>query len=431
MRARVPLYGAHMRTSFRTGVVVMMLVGCSGKPPSAQDSRDASMETDATDAPNRDARPDAPRANCVAKTGTAIATRVVASGFFAPVLVTAPTGDARLFVVEQAGTVVVVKDRQKRSPAFLDLSEKVRFGGEQGLLGLAFHPQFATNRKFYVNYTRRSDGATVIAEFQARGDQVDNTTPERTILVVAQPYDNHNAGAIEFGPDGYLYVPLGDGGDGGDPGNRAQNPRDLLGKVLRLDVNATSPGKPYRIPADNPYAASADGPNDPRPEIWQLGLRNPFRFAFDEANGDLYIADVGQDLWEELNAGPNTAGRNYGWRQREGRHCFNPGAGCQTEGMSDPVVEHHHNTGWKSIIAGVVYRGACYPDLVGTFVYTDYYISELWGFQLVAGTARNDHRLLARDDLGGITSIHTDGFGEMFATRATPNAGELLELYIP
>ena len=375
---------------------------------------------------------DAPRSACVAKAGTTITTVKIVDGLEAPVLVTAPLGDPRLFVVEQTGTIRIVKNGALLATPFIDLSTVIKFGGEQGLLGMAFHPNFASNHKFYVNYTQLSDGATIVAEYQTTpgGDIANAAVAERRLITIAQPFANHNAGAIEFGRDGMLYIALGDGGSGGDPGQRAQNDAEWLGKMLRIDVNTTTSGKAYGIPSDNPFANSADGPMDPRPENWHKGLRNPFRFNFDEANGDIYIADVGQNLIEELDASTNAPGINWGWNDREGNQCFRPASGCATAGRTDPVTQHTHTAGWKSIIAGHVYRGTCFPDLKGQYFYTDYYLDEIWSFNLVAGAAQNDRQVLKSPDLGSVTSIHQDGFGEMFLTRARQSGGEVWAIVV-
>jgi glucose/arabinose dehydrogenase len=381
-----------------------------------------------------DARPDAPPAACTAKPGSTIATELVVDNLQGAVLVTAPVGDTRLFVVEQPGTIQIVKGNAVNATPFLDVSSLLVIGGinsEQGLLGMAFHPDFASNGKFYVHYSKDGTGATVIAEYKALGGtDVADPASAKIILEVPQPFSNHNGGAIEFGRDGFLYIALGDGGDGGDPGNRAQNDAVLLGKMLRIDVNTTTGNKKYGIPADNPFAASADGPADPRPEIWHKGLRNPFRFSFDSSNGDIYIADVGQGLYEELDAGPNSPGTNWGWKPREGKHCFSPMTGCATAGLTDPVTEHTHDAGWRSIIGGHVYRGTCFPDLVGQFFYTDYFINQIWSFTLSAGAATGDKSVVQSNDLTNITSIHADGFGEMYLTRASANGSSLRRIVV-
>ena len=256
-----------------------------------------------------------------------VALTPVASGLSSPLLVThAGDGSNRLFVVEQTGKVRIVKGADLLTADFIDISRAVSRGGEQGLLGLAFHPSFETNRKLYLSYTDLN-GTSVIREYTtlaSNPDRVDGSSG-RTLLRVKQPYDNHNGGHIAFGPDGYLYVGFGDGGSGGDPGNRAQNRNTLLGKLLRIDVNKRSGTLPYAIPSTNPYVGRTG-----LDQIWAFGLRNPWRFSFDRTTGDLWIGDVGQGAWEEVNrslaVSKRNAGRaaNYGWRVMEGAHCYNP-----------------------------------------------------------------------------------------------------------
>jgi glucose/arabinose dehydrogenase len=369
-----------------------------------------------------DARPvpDGAVAACTPQSGTSITTELVTGGLDTPLLVTAPAGDPRLFVIQQDGAIRIIKDGALLPTPFLDLSGPlgpVLVGSERGLLGLAFHPQFAQNDRFYVHYSGKPNGRTVIAEYQATpGTDSADPTSAREVFTAAQPFSNHNGGMIEFGGDGMLYIALGDGGSGGDPQDRAQDDTSPLGKLLRIDVDGRTGTKPYGIPADNPHATSADGPTDPRPEIWHKGLRNPFRFGFDRATGDIYIGDVGQNAWEEVNAGANLPGINWGWDDREGAHCYEPGSGCLTAGRVDPVAEHSHGEGWISVMGGEVYRGTCFPDLVGTYFYGDYGVGQLWAFRLQGGVAVGDSQRTA--SLGNITSIHSDGLGELYVTLA-------------
>ena len=304
---------------------------------------------------------------------------VIADGLRHPVYVThAGDGSGRLFVVEQAGRIRIVqpvaspRGEQGRlmGAPFLDITERVRYGGEQGLLGLAFHPSYKTNGRFVVNYVRRSDGSTVIAEFRASSDPDRSQSTETQLLVVAQPYPNHKGGMVEFGPDGFLYVGLGDGGSAGDPENRGQNTMELLGKLLRIDVDH---GKPYAIPNDNPFAGGGG-----RPEIFAYGLRNPWRFSFDRQTGELWAADVGQNAWEEIDVVKR--GGNYGWRVMEGTHCFLPRDGCVRDGLIPPVAEYGHDKGRCSITGGYVYRGSRLPALRGAYLYGDFCSGEIFAF---------------------------------------------------
>lgn len=332
----------------------------------------------------------------------------VGSGFASPVLVT-NAGDAsdRLFVVEQPGYVRNLASGPSGTP-FLDIQARVVFGGERGLLGLAFHPSFETNHKFYVNYTRAGDGATVVDEYRVTTNpSVVSTSTRRQILAIAQPYTNHNGGGLAFGPDGYLYVGMGDGGSGGDPEERAQNINSLLGKMLRIDVNGTSSGKQYRIPPSNPYVGRIG-----LDEIWSIGLRNPWRWSFDRLTGDLWIADVGQGSWEEANrstaASGGGRGLNYGWDVLEGRHCFEPSTGCSTVGKTMPLVEYAHAVTGEdncSITGGHVYRGPRYPRLRGGYFYADYCSGRIWAVGSAAGEPASGTQLLD-------TSINIVSFGE-------------------
>jgi glucose/arabinose dehydrogenase len=287
---------------------------------------------------------------------------------------------------------------------FLDITKQVLSGGERGLLGLAFHPDYRRNGRFFVNYTRKPDGATVLAEYQKGVTATSASQEERILLVVPQPYPNHNGGMVAFGPDGYLYVGLGDGGSKGDPDNRAQNPEDLLGKILRIDVDR---GSPYSIPMDNPFAKEGG-----RPEIYAIGLRNPWRFSFDIKTGNLWVADVGQYKWEEIDV--VTRGRNYGWRVMEGTHCFHPSAECQTTGLSLPLYEYSHEKGRCSIIGGYIYRGQAISSLMGTYVYGDFCSGEIFALQNPSrGQTLNEARMILKTSYQ-ISSFGQDTAGEIY-----------------
>jgi glucose/arabinose dehydrogenase len=281
-----------------------------------------------------------------------------------------PDRTGRFFVVEQAGLIRVIENDILLSTPFLDLSGRVESGGEKGLLGLAFHPEFAQNRRFFVNYTRRSAGQlqTVIAEYLASLNDPNLAEPDETILLtVDQPFDNHNGGQLAFGPDGFLYIALGDGGSGGDPQGNGQNKDTLLGALLRIDVDSPPP----HIPADNPFV-NPEGAD----EIWAYGLRNPWRFSFDTMTNDLFLADVGQDRFEEVNL--IERGGNYGWNIMEASSCFSPSTGCDTAGLILPIAEYGRDEG-ASVTGGYVYRGALIPDLRGTYVFGDFISGRIWG----------------------------------------------------
>ncbi len=331
----------------------------------------------------------------------------VATGLSFPVDLAAPPGDTgRIFVVEKTGTIRIVRNGSVVSAPFLDVSGQVSRGQEQGLLGLAFDPDYAANGRFVVNFTD-GNGTTRIVAFRVSSDP-DRADPASadTLLTVAQPYSNHNGGGLQFGPDGYLYIGLGDGGSAGDPADNGQNRTVLLGKLLRLDVNG---GPPYAIPADNPFADSTGL----RAEIWNYGLRNPWRFSFDRSTGDLYIADVGQDAREEVDfaAAGTGGGANYGWSIMEGTTCF--GGTCNQAGLTLPVLDYGHDEGC-SVTGGYVYRGSAAPDLVGRYFYADYCSGWVRSFTMAGGQATDRRAWPELTPGGAITSFGEDAAGEMY-----------------
>ncbi len=338
-----------------------------------------------------------------------VATPVV-SGLSSPVWLTAPPGDPRLFVVEQRGTIRIVKGDALLPEPFLDLRSAVASGGERGLLSLAFHPDYAANGRFYVDYTD-PQGDTRVVAYRASASDPDRADPASgdTILAVDQPYSNHNGGLVTFGPDGMLYVGLGDGGSGGDPRGNGQNRGTLLGAILRLDVDAATP---YRVPPDNPFLDYAGL----RGEIWAWGLRNPWRFAFDPTSGLLYIADVGQSDWEEIDAEPaRSGGLNYGWNVMEGRHCYGSST-CDEQGLVQPILEYGHDEGC-SITGGFVYRGGAMPDLQGAYFYSDYCSGWLRSLRY-DGTAIGEERSWDVGSLGQVLSFGEDAAGELYVLSA-------------
>jgi glucose/arabinose dehydrogenase len=297
----------------------------------------------------------------------------VVSGLTNPVYVTdAGDGSGRLFVVEQSGIIRIIQNGVLLSTPFLDIRERVESGGEKGLLSVAFHPNYKSNGRFFVDYTTRQSKQlkTIIAEFQvsAADPNLADLTSERVLLQIDQPFDNHNGGLVLFGPDGYLYIGMGDGGSGGDPFGNGQNLNAFLGKLLRIDVDGA---RPYAIPPDNPFA----GVSGTRPEIWAYGLRNPWRFSFDRCTGRLFVADVGQDRYEEVDV--IEKGGNYGWNIMEGAHCFKPTFGCDMTGLKLPIIEYDHSLGC-AITGGYVYRGTRYPDLIGRYFFGDYCSGRIW-----------------------------------------------------
>jgi len=343
-------------------------------------------------------------------TATGLRLVEVASGFSQPIYVTSPPNDPRLFVVEQTGKIRIASAGGVVLPTpFIDLSSKITAGGERGLLSMAFHPNYAQNGWFYVDYTD-THGDTRVERYQASpGANVADPASGQLVLTVAQPYANHNGGLVMFGPDGYLYVALGDGGSGGDPQGNGQNTAALLGKILRIDVNGAAP---YTIPPTNPFV----GQTGKRPEIWISGVRNPWRLSFDREAGLLYLADVGQNQWEEVNVTPaGTGGLNFGWKLMEGAHCYNA-ASCSQQGLTLPVLEYSHADGC-SITGGYVYRGGQLPALRGHYFYSDYCEGWIRSFRW-DGSQAVDRKEWDVGSIGNVTSFGEDAAHELYVTSA-------------
>jgi glucose/arabinose dehydrogenase len=343
--------------------------------------------------------------------------RGIAGGFSAPLLVThAGDGTGRLFVVEQIGRIRVLTDGRVQAEPFLDIASLVTAGGEQGLLGLAFHPEFESNGRFFVNYTDGS-GDTVVAEYRAPGG-ADRADPgsARVVLRIDQPYSNHNGGDVVFGPDGFLYIGMGDGGSGGDPHGNGQRLDTLLGKMLRIDVDR---GRPYGIPEDNPFV----GRPGARREIWANGLRNPWRFSFDRETGDLWLGDVGQGDLEEIDrarAG-GSGGQNYGWNVMEGTECFSPPDGCDGEGLVRPVAVYPTGLGC-AVVGGYVYRGSRFPALRGGYFFADFCAGVVFALDPAGDVSQEPVILLQTDH--AISSFGEDEAGELYVTDLS--GGEVL-----
>lgn len=337
---------------------------------------------------------------------TTIRLEKIGEDFHSPVYITSPPGDSRLFVVEQAGRIRVMKNSRTLPMPFLDIASSVSSGGERGMLSMAFHPDYRTNGWFFVNYTDRN-GDTHIERFKVSSNpDVADARSARPILKVDQPYANHNGGLVMFGPDGMLYIGMGDGGSGGDPHGNGQNPRALLGKMLRINV---SRAEPYTVPVGNPYANGVGG----APEVWAIGMRNPWRFAFDRQTGLLYIGDVGQDRSEEIDVAPaNKAGINYGWNVMEGLRCYRT-PGCSHGRLEPPAVAYDHGGGVCSVIGGHVYRGRRVPQIVGTYFYSDYCTGWLRSFRYENGSAV-EQRSWKMEDIGNVVSFGEDSAGELY-----------------
>ena len=340
---------------------------------------------------------------------TAVGLELVAEGLTSPLFAGhAGDGSGRLFVLEQAGRVRVVRDGRLLPEPFLDISGRISSGGERGLLGIAFAPSFAADGRFFLDYTDR-DGNTVVSEFRAPdpGSDRADAGSERVLLRIDQPFANHNGGALVIGPDGLLWIATGDGGSGGDPLDNGQSLDTLLGKLLRIDPRPAG-GAPYGIPADNPFIGRAGA----RAEIWAYGLRNPWRFSFDRTTGDLWIGDVGQNTIEEVDRWPSgsPAGPNFGWRLMEASACFDPAEGCSRDGLVLPVAEYRHGPGC-SITGGYVYRGTAVAGLAGTYLYADFCSGTIWGLE--AAAARPTPRVLLESGLS-VASFGEDEAGELY-----------------
>jgi glucose/arabinose dehydrogenase len=300
----------------------------------------------------------------------------VVTGLSSPVDIThAGDGSGRLFIILQGGRIVIFDGVQILSPPFLDITSLVSSGGERGLLGAAFHPNYVGNGFFYVSYTDTA-GDSVIARYSVSLDpnRADPTSGV-ILLTIPQPFSNHNGGQLHFGPDGYLYIGIGDGGSGGDPQNNGQDLGTLLGKILRIDVDS---GFPFTVPPDNPFVGVVGA----REEIWSFGLRNPWRFSFDRLTGDMFIGDVGQNSWEEVDFQPanSAGGENYGWRLMEGNSCFNPAINCNNGTLTLPILVYDHSVGC-SVTGGYLYRGSKNPNLNGLYLYGDFCSGLIWGAQ--------------------------------------------------
>jgi glucose/arabinose dehydrogenase len=390
--------------------------------------------------------------NDPARAQTSLNGRVYASGLSAPVgFVQDPTNNAVQFVVEQAGRIRVIQSGAVQPADFLDLRGDITSGGERGLLGMAMAPDYATSGRFYVNFTNPS-GHTVIARFRRatstppvadRASRFDLRWPSG-LRYIAQPYSNHNAGDLAFGPDGYLYVGMGDGGSGNDPENRAQNPAELLGKMLRIDVNVPdSDPNGYVVPPTNPFVSG--GPAGVLREIWSFGLRNPWRYSFDlpsrGGTGALIIADVGQGAWEEVDYEPaGRGGRNYGWRFREGAHnnVTSPPPVYNASNLVDPIHEYGRTAG-RSISGGYVYRGAAVPSYRGRYFFADYVTGRVWSIGLTihpstgeaTASAPTDHttELGGAGVLGNISAFGVDSSGELYVVSHTN--GSIVQITTP
>lgn len=377
--------------------VLAFTVGCQREPAEPQVVGETTPPTEATATPT-----------VTALEQLAIGVEPLVTDLDQPLHVTgAGDGSGRLFVVEKGGRIWVLRDGERTRAAFLDIADKVSGASEQGLLSIAFPPDFEESAVCYINYTDR-DGASVISRLSVEGDAADPDS-EQMLLRLPQPFSNHNGGGMLFGPDGYLWVGFGDGGSGGDPRGNGQNLGTMLGAMLRLDVSDARADS-YEIPEDNPFR----GRDGALPEIWAYGLRNPWRFSFDRLTGDLWIADVGQTAWEEINfqTAGSPGGENYGWNVYEGAHTYPGGeAVSAAEGFVMPVVEYDRSAG-KSVTGGYVYRGTGQPKLWGTYLYADFVDGRIWGLQRAEDGSVKTKLLLDNDMM--IASFGEDDNGELY-----------------
>ncbi len=374
-----------------------------------------------------------------------LSSKLIADGFKKPLFVTSHPEDANLlYVVEQGGRIKIINNGKAAVTPFLDIDKRVvnpnRPGDERGLLGFAFHPNYAKNGKFYVNYMN-NDGYTVVSEFSVKSNKKADHTSERILFDLEQPYRNHNGGHMEFGPDGYLYISIGDGGKAGDPLNAGQDLNTLFGKVIRIDVNT----HPYGIPESNPYY----GQKDKRGEVWAWGFRNVWRFSFDRKTGDIYYGDVGQNKWEEVNYEPagSPSGVNYGWRLMEASHCYNPKNNCPKDGLTMPIIEYPNDANYMvvlgggsqedaegcSVTGGYVYRGKEITGLQGYYLFGDYCSGNIWTFKVLNGKAvefenRTEEINLANGEFTTyISSFGEDANGELYIVEYNGGIYKLIQ----
>lgn len=398
-----------LKSTLLLALALLLVVSACGGGGSSQSSTPTPVPT-GTPAPGGPTQPPAP--------GSVGLTTLV-SGLNNPVDLEQPNDNSgRLFAIEQGGTISIVANGTVISRPFLDITSKVTSGGEMGLLGLAFHPNFAQNHLFYVHYDRNDGGQrqSIIAEYHVSSDpDVADPASERILLAVNQPFPNHKGGQMAFGPDGFLYIGLGDGGSEGDPHGNGQNKGTLLGKILRIDVNSTSSGRPYAIPGDNPFASGGGSP-----EIFAYGFRNPWRFSFDRATGTLFAGDVGEDKFEEIDIVQR--GSNYGWNIMEASHCFNPPAGCNTSGLTLPISEYSHSEG-NAVIGGFVYHGSKVPALQGAYIFGDFGSGNIW--TLTQNGSGSWTRTLLMNAGGNISSFAQDQAGEIYVVQLSGTVSEL------
>ena len=343
---------------------------------------------------------------CTHALEASVALQQVVAGLSHPLALESPKdGTGRLFIVEQGGKIRIVKAGKLLSTPFLNVSSLVSSGGEMGLLGLAFHPNYKTNGRFFIDYTRIKSGQVqvVVAEYHRSSTNADvASTTAKVLLVINTPFENHNGGQLAFGSDGFLYIGVGDGGGEGDPNGNGQKLSTLLGKILRININS---GTLYSVPSTNPFV----GRTGVKPEIWAYGFRNPWRFGFDTSTGRLFIGDVGQDSYEEINIGKS--GGNFGWSVMEGAHCFPIGSSCSKTGKILPISEVAHPSA-EAIIGGFVYRGSAISGLAGTYVFGDFVTGVIWGLKQTSTGAWQRSTLLSSGR--AISAFGRDNNGNLY-----------------
>ena len=407
---------SHNTPSRLAAIVIAMaltLVACSHRKPESQATESPSTSPSPSTTPSSSttpakkppaAKPPAPAGFSLSRVGIQLAPFL--SGLSSPLFLThAGDGSGNVYVVEQGGRIRVFDSSGHGRGTFLDIGSRISCCGERGLLGLAFHPSFSSNRRFFVDYTD-ANGDDVVAEFRASSATSADSGTGKIVLKVADPYPNHNGGMLAFGRDGYLYIAMGDGGSQGDPQNRAQDLSQLLGKILRIDIDH---GSPYSSPSSNPFV----GRSGARAEIWDYGLRNPWRFSFDRSTYALFIGDVGQNTYEEIDVeGAGHGGRNYGWRVMEGRHCYNASS-CDTSGKTLPIAEYTHAFGC-AVTGGYVYRGQRYPSLNGAYFYGDYCSGRIWAMDAAAAERGSSAVRQVLDTNLSISSFGENQAGDVF-----------------
>ncbi len=359
--------------------------------------------------------------NQTADAATTLNLEMVGANFSSPIFLTSPNADNRLFIVEQGGKIKIIQNDTTLTVPYLDISPSIVSGGELGLLGLAFHPNYVSNGYFYVNYTASINNQTYTKICRFKVDTTDSNladiSSEVLLLQQLQPFDNHNGGMLAFGPDGYLYAGFGDGGAGGDPNNNGQDGSTLLGSMIRIDIDSAVP---YAIPVDNPFVSDISTLD----EIWAIGIRNPWRFSFDRLTGDLYIGDVGQQIIEEIDFQPSSSqgGENYGWRLKEGSACYNPSSNCASGvTLTEPIYDYTHNGTHCSVTGGYVYRGSCLPEFSGMYFYADFCSATIWSFKYSNGVLSDSTEYAPTIPQSLIASFGEDSNGELYIISLNGN----------